>query len=534
MPPSTTGPLDVRRAGVLLHPTSLPSAYGAGDIGPWAYRFVDFLQAAGCTLWQVLPLVPTHPGDGSPYNAISAMAGNPELVSLDRLAEWGLLTDDELTAVAAGRLGRPEARTSAARRFTQADDPEADDPGADDPQGTRHQGNGLPRSSDRRGDGSGSRAEFRAWCANQEWLEDYARFVVLRRSLADAAWAEWPAPLRDRDPAAMKEALAPLEEELDVVRVEQWFFSRQWAELHRYAADRGVLVFGDLPIFVSYDSADVWNARDMFLLDDEGRPTTVTGVPPDYFSEDGQRWNNPHYDWEAMAQDGYTWWRRRVARQRELFDVVRIDHFRGFEASWHVPAGAETAKEGTWVQTPGSEVLAALVDASGPGTLVAEDLGTITTEVTALRLRFGLPGMVVLHFAFDGDDDNMYLPEHHEPLSVVYTGTHDNDTTVGWWSALPEEGRKQVAQRLEVHDEPMPWALIRMALASVGRLAVVPAQDLLALGSESRMNTPGTASGNWSWQSEPGDFDRSLAARLRALVERYDRVGTVRTGPVAS
>ena len=501
MPPSAPGPLDVRRAGVLLHPTSLPSAYGGGDIGPSAYRFVDFLQASGCTLWQVLPLVPTHPGDGSPYNAISAMAGNPELVSLDLLAAQGLLTEDDLADVAARRISRAEARTLAAGRFAQP---------------------ATGQCTDVR---SGPGADFHAWCASQTWLEDYARFVVLRRSLGEAPWAEWPAPLRDRDPRAMAEALAPLEDQLDVVRVEQWFFARQWAELHRYAVDRGVLVFGDLPIFVSYDSVDVWNSRDMFLLDEEGRPTTVTGVPPDYFSADGQRWNNPHYDWQAMAKDGFRWWRRRVARQRELFDLVRIDHFRGFEASWHVPADAETAKDGTWVETPGREVLAAIVDASGPGTLVAEDLGTITPEVTALRLAFGLPGMLVLQFAFDGDEDNGYLPEHHHPLSVVYTGTHDNDTTIGWWAELPEEGRKQVVERLEVPDEPMPWALIRMAMASVARLAVVPAQDLLCLGSESRMNTPGTADGNWSWQSEPGDFDDGLAERLRSLVERYHRAG---------
>jgi 4-alpha-glucanotransferase len=269
---------------VLLHVTSLPSAYGAGDLGPWAYRFVDFLEASGCTLWQVLPLVPTHPGDGSPYNAISAMAGNPELISLDRLADLGLLTEDELTAAAGGELGRSEVRARAAHRFGAGSDEHA-----------------------------GRRAEFHAWCASQRWLEDYARFVVLRRSLDEAPWSEWPPALRDRDPAAMAAALAPLEDALDLVRVEQWFFARQWAELHRYAVDHGVLVFGDLPIFVSYDSADVWKARDLFLLDHEGQPTTVTGVPPDYFSADGQRWNNPHYDWDAMAEDGFAWWRGRVS-----------------------------------------------------------------------------------------------------------------------------------------------------------------------------------------------------------------------------
>jgi 4-alpha-glucanotransferase len=250
----------------------------------------------------------------------------------------------------------------------------------------------------------------------------------------------------------------------------------------------------------------------------------VTGCPPDYFAADGQRWNNPHYDWDAMAADGYAWWRRRIARQRELFDLVRIDHFRGFEAAWHVPADAPTARDGRWVPGPGADVLAALVDAAGPGTLVAEDLGVITTEVDELRVRFGLPGMKVLQFAFDGDLDNVYLPRHHGEQSVVYTGTHDNDTTLGWWELSDERTREQVRSCLADPDEPMPWALIRLALASPARLGVVPAQDLLGLGSGSRMNTPGTADGNWAWQAPAGAFDDALAARLRTLVEATDRL----------
>ncbi len=503
-PPTGTAPLDTRRAGVLLHPTSLPSPYGVGDLGPAAYRFVDFLAAAGCTVWQVLPLVPTHPGDGSPYNATSAMAGNPELVSLDELVAQGLLTDDELVAVAADGLSRAEARTKAVERVLARTDADPD-----------------------------ARRELQTWCAEQAWLEDYATFVVLRRSLGNTGWSTWPKELRDREPEALAQALAPLQDELTAVQVEQWLFATQWDAVHRYAHDHGVLLFGDLPIFVSYDSADVWSSPDLFLLDEEGRPTSVTGVPPDYFSAEGQRWNNPHYDWKAMARDGFAWWRGRVARQRELFDLVRIDHFRGFESSWHVPADAPTAIDGEWVKTPGAEVLAALVETSGAGTLVAEDLGLITAEVDDLRLRFGLPGMKVLHFAFDGEADNAYLPENHEPLSVVYTGTHDNDTTVGWWSQLDDDTREQVAEHLAVPDELMPWALVRLAMASSAQLAVVPAQDLLALGSESRMNTPGTAEGNWLWQTGTSDFDDDLAARVRTLVERYDRLPPAATGPTA-
>ncbi|HWJ82964.1 MAG TPA: 4-alpha-glucanotransferase [Nocardioides sp.] len=461
----TDGPFDTRRAGVLLHVTSLP---GRGDLGEETYRFVDFLAEAGCSVWQVLPLVPTHEEDGSPYNSFAAMAGNPDLI------------DRERDVIA----------------------------GADED-------------------------AFATWCAEQRaWLDPYVEFVALRELHGGAKWWTWPAALRDRDPQAVAAALEPAADRAAELRRDQWVFARQWARLREHAASRGVLVFGDLPIFVSLDSADVWAHRELFQLDAEGRPITVTGCPPDYFAADGQRWNNPHYDWEAMAADGYAWWRRRIARQRELFDLVRIDHFRGFEAAWHIPADAPTARDGAWVKAPGEEVLAALVETAGAGTLVAEDLGLITPEVDQLRLRFGLPGMKVLQFAFDGSFDNPYLPEHHGELSVVYTGTHDNDTTVGWWAEVDERTREQVRSHLVDPDEPMPWALVRLAMTSTARLAVVPAQDLLGLGSEARMNTPGTDRGNWSWQAPAGAFDAALAARVRALAADAlrDRAATTRTG----
>jgi 4-alpha-glucanotransferase len=492
------GPLDVRRAGVLLHVTSLPGEYDAGDLGPAAYSFVDFLERAGCTVWQVLPLVPTHAGDGSPYNAISAMAGNPELISLDRLVDAGLLGPEQLSAVRAGELTRAEARTLAATRFL-------------------HDGGGDATA----------RSRFDVWCAGHAWLEDYVRFVALRESLDDTPWTEWEPGLRDREGDALAVALAPLADRLDVLRVEQWLFASQWADLLAYAHEHGVLLFGDVPIFVSLDSADVWSSRSLFDLDDEGRPVTVTGVPPDYFSAEGQRWNNPHYDWAVMAEDGYAWWRNRVAAQRELFDLVRIDHFRGLEASWHIPADAPTAVTGEWVKSPGDEVLAALVETSGEGTLVAEDLGTITPEVEKLRRAFALPGMKVLQFAFDGDEDNLYLPKNHDVLNVVYTGTHDNDTTVGWWESQGDEVRANLRKHVLVPDEPVPWSLVRLAMASTARLAVVPAQDLLGLDSGSRMNVPGSAEGNWSWRAEPGVFDQALTRQVRSLVEEYDRLPPV-------
>jgi 4-alpha-glucanotransferase len=442
------GPFDTRRAGVLLHVTSLP---GDGDLGEEAYRFVDFLAEAGFSVWQVLPLVPTHHDDGSPYNAPSSMAGNPDLISESHREVPG---DAALTA----------------------------------------------------------------WCAQQDtWLEPYVEYTALRE-LHGTPWRTWEPALRDREPRAVADALAPCAERLQELRLDQWVFAQQWHRLREYAAEKGVLLFGDVPIFVSLDSADVWAHRELFELDEDGRPITVTGCPPDYFAKDGQRWNNPHYDWKAMAADEYAWWRRRTARQRELFDLVRIDHFRGFEAAWHVPVEAPTALDGSWVKGPGEEILAALVEAAGPGTLVAEDLGVITPAVDRLRTRFGLPGMKVLQFAFDGSLDNPYLPANHGELNVVYTGTHDNDTTAGWWGSIDERTRSQVASHLVDPAEAMPGALIRLAMVSTARLAVVPAQDLLALGSESRMNTPGTDVGNWAWQAPDGAFDDELAAQLRDMV----------------
>jgi 4-alpha-glucanotransferase len=491
-------PLDARRAGVLLHVTSLPSPYGHGDLGHAAYRFVDWLADAGVTVWQLLPLVPTHEEDRSPYNGLSALAGNAELVSLDWLADRGLLSEDDLAQVRAAEITRSEARTRAVRLWLS--DVEA-------------------------GERQDQREHFLSWVdEHDDWLCDYAEFVALREAFGGSSWHDWEPALRDRDREALDKALAPLQDRLRVLQFEQYLFDTQWAELREYAADRGVLVFGDLPIFVSYDSADVWVDRDQFDLDETGAPRTVTGVPPDYFAVDGQRWNNPHYDWDAMAQDGFAWWRRRIARQRDLFDLVRLDHFRGFESSWHIPASSPTAREGEWVASPGVEVLTALLEEAGEGHLVAEDLGVITAEVEALRLRFGLPGMKVLQFAFDGNAANPHLPQHHEQQSVVYTGTHDNDTSVGWLSEVDDRTRVRVRSYLVGPNDELPWPLVRTAMASVARLAVVPAQDLLGLGSAARMNVPGKATGNWSWQLRDRALDDALASRLHDLLLRYDRV----------
>jgi 4-alpha-glucanotransferase len=365
---------------------------------------------------------------------------------------------------------------------------------------------------------------FLDWCERQAmWLEPYVAYVTIRARNGGIPWSEWEPGLRDRDPATVAEVLAEEGALADRVRNEQWRFDLAWRELRAYAADRGVLMYGDMPIFVAHDSADVWAHRDLFRLDGEGRPVTVTGVPPDYFAADGQRWDNPHYDWAAMAADGYAWWRARVARQRELFDLVRIDHFRGFAAAWHVPREAPTAKDGWWEPGPGLDLVGALVGTAGEGALVAENLGVITPDVERLRRNAGLPGMTVLQFAFDGDPDNPHLPSHHEEQSVVYTGTHDNDTTLGWWRSLGDDDRAAARAQLAEPDEQMPWALVREALSSRARIAVIPAQDLLGLGSAARMNTPGASDGNWAWRAGKGAFGDPLAERLLQEVQAQRR-----------
>jgi 4-alpha-glucanotransferase len=488
------GLLATRRAGVLLHPSSLPSPYGRGDLGHAAYRFVEFLAAAGCSVWQVLPLGPTHP-DRSPYNARSVHAGDPELISLDWLRDRELLTDNELAAQCADHARRGEWLRAAARRFAQ-----------------------------RLASDATLAADYHAFCtANADWLPSYTQYIALAEQQGSAPWQRWPQPLRDREPAAIEAALGAAGERLAALCFEQYVFDRQWAELRAYAAGHGVYLFGDIPIFVAPDSADVWWRRELFHLDAAGLPLVETGVPPDYFSTEGQRWGNPHYDWARMAEDGFAWWHRRVARQRERFDLLRIDHFRGFEACWEIPREAASAAEGHWASAPGDALLPVLVHAAGPGVLVAENLGIITPAVEQLRRAHGLPGMRVLQFGFDGDPHNPHLPHNHETCEVVYTGTHDNDTTLGWFSSLDEPSRARVLEYLRQPGEPMPWPLIRAAMASVARLAIIPMQDLLELGSEGRMNQPGLAGGNWGWQLEPGGAGEGLARRLRVLTKTYGR-----------
>jgi 4-alpha-glucanotransferase len=487
--------LDRRRAGVLLHVTSLPGAYGNGDFSHDAYRFVDFLADTGFSVWQTLPLGHTHE-DGSPYQCLSAHAGNPLLISLDWLGDRGWLEQP---------LPLPQGDTLAWRRAQLA----------------------LAHRNFLRQADEAQRQAFADFSAGHaHWLDDYALFIALRESLGGAGWRAWPPALRDREPAALQAAHSAHAAAIGLCRFEQWVFFTQWHELRRYAREHGVLMYGDMPIFVASDSADVWARRSCFLLDDEGRETVVAGVPPDYFSELGQRWGNPLFDWECMAQDDFLWWRERLHSQLELFDWVRIDHFRGLEACWEIPAECPSAVQGRWVPTPGVPLLDCLHAHFPSLPLIAEDLGVITPEVEALRDRYALPGMHVLQFAFDGNPGNSHLPHNHRPNGVVYTGTHDNDTTLGWYQSLVEGCRQSVHDYLGVEDEPaMPYAMIRCALASCARMAVLPMQDILGLGGEARMNTPGTMVGNWGWRFAWDALDVEHTARIKQWIWLYGRQG---------
>lgn len=474
--------LGQRRSGVLLHPSCLPGPGASGSLGPQAHRFVDFLQQAGQSVWQMLPLGPS--ADGCPYTALSVHAGNPQLISAELLRDKGWLDP--------GNAGSESG--ACVERFSANAEAEA-----------QH-----------------AYARFKE--ANSDWLDDYVLFRALREAHGRRAWTRWPAELRERNEDALAQARAQLGTQLERLRFEQFVFFDQWEALKGYANKRGMRIFGDMPIFVAHDSADVWAQREYFRLAPDGEPAVVAGVPPDYFSQTGQRWGNPLYDWERMRADGFGWWRRRMRSQLHLFDIVRIDHFRGFEACWEVPANEETAMNGRWVPAPGDALFTALAADFPELPVVAEDLGYITPEVHALRHRYGFPGMLVLQFAFDSGPDNPYLPHNHPRNAVVYTGTHDNDTTLSWFQALDDEQRRHVLGYLGWREDPMPWPLIRSALASPARLAIVPMQDILGLGPGHRMNTPGTTSeGNWRWRFSWEQLSAQSTERLAAFTRLYGR-----------
>jgi 4-alpha-glucanotransferase len=484
-----------RSAGILLHPTSLPGPNGVGEIGPEALRFVAFLAEAGLTIWQMLPLGPTGYGN-SPYQCFSAFAGNPLLIHVPD-------GPDDLPADRVDYARVIPRKQALLRRATEAFVPD---------------------------DG------YRRFVAEHGgWLEDYALFMALKGAHGGVAWTDWERGAALRDPSALDGWRARLARDVEHFRREQALFFGQFRALRQSCRDRGVRLMGDVPIYVAHDSADVWAHRSLFQLDAAGRPKVQAGVPPDYFSATGQLWGNPIYDWEALRATGYDWWIRRMRSALELFDLVRVDHFRGFEAYWEVPGDATTAARGRWVPGPGADLFEAITGALGPLPIVAENLGVITPEVEALRERLGYPGMSILQFAFGTDQQaSTFLPHTYRRELVVYTGTHDNDTTLGWWQSSGEgdstraaedvaEEKDHALRYLAADGREMNWTLIRAALASVADTALIPLQDLLGLGSEARMNLPGRESGNWAFRFTWDQVTPALARRLRDLVDLYQR-----------
>jgi 4-alpha-glucanotransferase len=503
-----------RCSGILLHITSLPGGHGVGDLGPAAYDFADFLAAAGQKLWQVLPLNPTGYAD-SPYQCFSAFAGNPLLIDLHSLRQQGIVDSGQLSHAprfcdeCVDYAAVIEFKTGVLCRAAQTFLSEASAP---------------------------ERARFEAFCQQQSpWLDDYAVFMACKQTQPGPIWTNWHSPLQRRDAAALQQLRKELAAEISALKYWQWEFFRQWEKLKSYCGERGIRMMGDIPIYVAHDSADVWAHRELFYLDEDGKPTVVAGVPPDYFSATGQLWGNPIYRWDVIAASGYQWWIERFLAALRLFDIVRIDHFRGFEAYWQIQAGEPTAISGRWVKGPGAELFRAVQGVLGELPIVAENLGVITPEVEAIRRQFHFPGMSLLQFAFGNDPQGpSFRPHNYERELVAYTGGHDNDTTVGWWNSsgaadstrTPDDVRREHAfarAYLGFENEPINWVLIRAVLASVADVAVIPLQDVLGLGSEARMNLPGTVGGNWKWRYRPESLTADLCGRLRELTAMYDR-----------
>ena len=506
-----------RSSGILLHPTSLPGPHGIGELGTEAFRFVDSLCAAGMKIWQVLPLNPTGYGD-SPYQAFSAFAGNPLLLSLDDLAAQGLLDASSLMNLPAFSASQvdfglvidwkvPLLQKAAAKFFRSA--------------------------------APSQREEFDRFCReNASWLDDYALFMAVKDAHGGISWTGWESAIAARQPVALARWRRELAAQIDAYCFWQFVFFRQWRSLKQYCHQSGIRVMGDIPIYVAHDSADVWAGPELFWLDERGNPLRVAGVPPDYFSATGQLWGNPIYRWELMKQGGYQWWIRRFRGCFQMFDMVRVDHFRGFEAYWEIPAGEPTAMNGQWVKGPGADLFQVLTRALGELPIVAENLGVITPEVEAIRNQFEYPGMAIFQFAFSTDPQApTFRPHNYVRNLVAYTGGHDNDTMVGWWRAGAADSTRTVADvereyadtqnylgvTREQLDREVNWIFIRHLMMSVADTVLFPMQDVLGLGSEARMNLPGSLGRNWKWRMEPGAFRPELQARLKRFTEMYDR-----------
>jgi 4-alpha-glucanotransferase len=505
-----------RSSGVLLHPTSLPGRFGIGDLGPRAFEFIDMLASAGQRLWQILPLGPTGYGD-SPYQCFSAFAGNPLLISLERLLEDGLLAPTDMPGEHLFTVGPADFPAVIAHRRTL-----------------------WPRVLERFDTVSGPalRDRFDHFCGvHATWLDDFALFMAVKEMQGHVAWTAWEPGIAQRDPSAVERWTRRCAREIRQHKLTQFLFFEQWQRLREACRARSIRIMGDLPIFVAHDSADVWARRELFRLDAEGRPSVLAGVPPDYFSATGQLWGNPHYRWEVLRETGYAWWIERFRAVLALVDRVRIDHFRGFEASWEVPGDASTALRGEWVNGPGAALFDAARSALKMDRLpfVAENLGVITPEVEALRERFGFPGMAILQFAFGSDPQApAFRPHNYQRNLVAYTGTHDNDTTVGWWTGAAGHStrsdtdimneREHARRYLGLDGRQVQWEMIRAVLASVADTAIVPAQDLLGLGSDARMNRPGTVTDNWRWRLVPGQLSSETLRTLAVMTETYERV----------
>jgi 4-alpha-glucanotransferase len=503
-----------RASGILLHPTSLPGQFGIGDLGKGAYQFVDFLAGTGQRLWQILPLCPTGYGN-SPYQCLSVFAGNPLLISLESLVEDNLLKPSDLDNIPSFTKDRVDY--DSVSRFKMPL---------------------LKKSFEtfRKKTAPGEREQFEVFCQqNAFWLETYALFMAIRETQGFVSWNTWEKGIQQRHPRALEYWSKKLDHEICRYKYQQYQFFKQWAELKRYSNEHGIRLIGDMPIFIALDSSEVWSHPEMFYLDDNGRPTVVAGVPPDYFCKTGQLWGNPLYRWDVMARDGYTWWIERFRSTHTLVDIIRLDHFRGFEKYWEVPGKDITAMNGRWVPGPGIELFQAVQKALGNLPLIAEDLGVITPEVDALRDKLGFPGMRVLQFAFGSDpkaDD--YKPHNYPRNCVVYTGTHDNNTSMGWLQGVDIEDSTQSKEERDKERQlalkyvgtdghEINWDFIRLALMSVADTAIIPMQDVMGLGSEARMNIPGTTEGNWCWRFVPDMLNAGIKDRLQELTLLYGR-----------
>ncbi|MFP4470085.1 MAG: 4-alpha-glucanotransferase [Bacteroidales bacterium] len=490
-----------RSSGILLHPTSLPGRHGIGSLGRHAFSFVDYLNQCRQKLWQVLPLGHTGYGD-SPYQSFSIHAGNPILIDLDLLLNEGLLHENEINP----EPPFPEDRVDYGRVINYIRDR-------------------LKLAHERfRHDAQHLKADYDRFVHdNQHWLHDYAMFIALKERFGGKPWWEWNDEFRLRHESAIQKFTEHSNKEISFYKFSQFLFFRQWGEVKKYANNRGISIIGDIPLYVAHDSSDVWSHHHLFQFDEERKPVKVAGVPPDYFSKTGQLWGNPLYDWNYMQQNGFRWWTGRVKSALELFDIVRIDHFRGFEAYWAVPYGDKTAINGEWVTAPGHDLFRTIQSEMGNLPIIAEDLGIITPEVEALRDGFQFPGMKILQFAFHSDEGSGYLPHNFDKNFVVYTGTHDNDTLLGWFTALEKDIKKKVLNYADASRKDVVKKIIRVAWGSVATMAVIPLQDLLELGSEARMNTPGTPSGNWQWRFRSDQLTEEKAGWLAHITQLYNR-----------